>query len=349
MVDINQLASLLSQARGPMLDRVTRQVEQFTGDGSVDVMEWLAAVERVCALEEVKPEKVVGFLLDGEPARLYRRLSVENAKQWGVVRKTLVDGYATPMPVVYKRWHGLSLSEGGSLDGYVDTLERLAERLKVGFGSTMFRSKFYAGLPQAIYEWAINRDGAYDDDPTSFGTVLTRIRERMATRQALAIGPKQPVAASAPSASTSGTQRPLKSSSGSSAGCFRCGKTGHRVRDCPVKQQVRLKCWRCNSSSHVLRNCPNPPSRVSCAGAEDQDLPEPPSSPPLRGPVSAAVQEAAEQEPSGSYPWWRYVPSQQLLDWKAVDKEGVTTEGADAPQGFYLEDVDGETASSTRE
>ena len=42
-------------------------------------------------------------------------------------------------------------------------------------------------------------------------------------------------------------------------------------------------------------------------------------------------------------------PSQQLLDWKAVDEEGVTTEGADAPQGFYLEDVDGETASSTRE
>ena len=116
MVDINQLASLLSQARGPMLDRVTRQVEQFTGDGSVDVMEWLAAVERVCALEEVKPEKVVGFLLDGEPARLYRRLSVENAKQWGVVRKTLVDGYATPMPVVYKRWHGLSLGEGESID-----------------------------------------------------------------------------------------------------------------------------------------------------------------------------------------------------------------------------------------
>ena len=70
---------------------------------------------------------------------------------------------------------------------------------------------------------------------------------------------------------------------------------------------------------------------------------------PHYGPVSAAVQEAAEQEPSGSYPWWRYVPSQQLLDWKAVDKEGVTTEGADAPQGFCLEDVDGETASSTRE
>ena len=109
MVDMGQLASLLSQARGPLLDRVTRQVKKFTGDGSIDMMEWLATVERVCELEEVQPEKMVGFLLDGEPARLYQRLSVESAKQWGVVRKTLVDGYATPMPVVYNRWHSLSL------------------------------------------------------------------------------------------------------------------------------------------------------------------------------------------------------------------------------------------------
>ena len=180
MVDVSQLASLLLQARGPMLDRVTRQVSKFTGDGSIDVMEWLAAVERVCELEEVKPETVVGFLLDGEPARLHRRLSVDSAKKWDMVKKALMDGYALPMPAVYKRWHGLGLGEGESIDVYVDTLERLAARLKVEFGSTMFRSKFYDGLPQPLYEWAINRDGAYDDDAASFGTVLSRVRERMA-------------------------------------------------------------------------------------------------------------------------------------------------------------------------
>ena len=269
VVDVNQLASLLSQARGPMLDRVTRQVSKFTGDGSVDVMEWLATVERVCELEEAKPETIVGFLLGGEPARLHRRLSADSAKKWDVVKKTLMDGYALPMPAVYKRWHGLSLREGESLDGYVDTLERLAERLKVGFGSTAFRSKFYDGLPQPLYEWAINRDGAYDDDAASFGTVLTRVRERMATRRALASRLSRPATASASSASTSGTRRPTRSSSRGGSECYRCGEKGHRVKDCPVKPsrrprhgQEKPKCWRCCSTTHILRDCPDPPSRV---------------------------------------------------------------------------------------
>ena len=335
MVDIDQLASLISQARGPLLDRVTRQVKKFTGDGSIDVMEWLATVERVCELEEVPPEKMVGFLLDGEPARLYRRLSVESAKQWGVVRKTLEDGYATPMPVVYNRWHSLSLSEGGSLDGYVDTLERLAERLKVGFGSTVFRSKFYSGLPQPIYEWAIGRDGAYDNDETSFSTVLSRVRERMATRRALASRLSRPAAPSISAASTSGTQRPAGRSSRGGAECYRCGERGHRVRDCPVKQSRRPKqdrstCWRCGSSSHTLRDCPKPPPRASCAGAEAAESSAAVPAPSV--PVSAAASV-----------------SRRVIGWAEVDEDGRVIDRGEVPRGFYLEDVAREPAPSTRE
>ena len=164
MVDMGQLASLLMQARGPLLDRVTRQIAKFNGDGSVDVTEWLAAVERVCGLEDVKPASVIGFLLDGEPARLFRRLSVADAEDWKAVKKALMDGYASPMPAVYREWHSLSLREGESVDAYVDRLERLAGRLRVEFGSTFFRSKFYDGLPRHLYEWAVAKEGAYEDD-----------------------------------------------------------------------------------------------------------------------------------------------------------------------------------------
>ena len=335
MVDIDQLASLLSEARGPMLDRVTRQVKKFTGDGSMDVMEWLATLERVCALEEVPSVKLVGFLLDGEPARLYRRLSIADAKNWDVVKRTLMDSYAIPMPVVYQRWHNLSLSEGGSIDGYVDTLERLAERLKVGFGSTVFRSKFYSGLPQPVYEWAIGRDGAYDDDASSFNAVVSRVREKMATRKALASRLSRPAAASVSAASTSGTQRSAGQSSRSGAECYRCGEKGHRVRDCPVKQSRKPKqdksaCWRCGSSSHVLRNCPRPPPRASCMDAEAEDS-------SAEAPAPSTSVAAATVMPVGVIEWQEVKPDGRVIDWGEV------------PRGFYLEDVDREPAPSTQE
>ena len=41
MVDVRQLASILMQSKGPIIDRIARQVRKFEGDGSIDVTEWL--------------------------------------------------------------------------------------------------------------------------------------------------------------------------------------------------------------------------------------------------------------------------------------------------------------------
>ena len=337
MVDIGQLASLLSEARGPMLDRVTRQVKKFTGDGSLNVMEWLATLERVCEVERVSPAKVVGFLLDGEPARLYRRLSIADVKKWEAVKDSLVNEYAAPMPEIYNRWHNLSLGEGGSIDGYVDTLAKLADRLKVGYGSTVFRAKFYKGLPQHVYEWAIGYSGAYDNDAASFGTVLTRVRERMATRRALANRLSHPGSAPHSTASTSGPQRPTGRSSRGSAQCYRCGERGHRVRDCPVRPSRKPKqdgpaSWRSGSSSRVLPDHPRPPPRASAAGAEGHA-------------TSAAV-------PAPSTPVAAAAPvRKRVIGWAEIDEDGrIIKQGRGGiPPGFYLEDADRETAPSTQE
>lgn len=42
LIDVSALANILTQARGPILDRLARQLPKLSGDGSVDVMEWLA-------------------------------------------------------------------------------------------------------------------------------------------------------------------------------------------------------------------------------------------------------------------------------------------------------------------
>ena len=344
MVDMSQLASLLMQARGPLLDRVTRQIAKFDGDGSVEVTEWLAAVERVCKVEGVKPESVVSFLLDGEPARLFRRLSVAEAEDWDVVKKALMNGYASPMPAVYKEWHSLSLREGESVDGYVDKLERLAGRLRVGFGSTIFRSRFYDGLPRQLYEWAASRDGAYDDDCDGFNLVLARVRERVATQRAVGGRESRPSTSRVSAAAPRSAGRPARSGSRGGAECYRCGERGHRVKSCPVKPSRRPtptvergpRCWRCGKGDHVIRDCPEPPPLASAAASGGSPVR---SDPPAVPSTSAAGIAAAVTRR----------PSVRLTGWMEVDEETGKVVRVGGPEGFYLEDAVRGTASSPRE
>ena len=96
LVDVSALANILTQARGPILDRLTRQLPKLTGDGSVDVMEWLADLERLCQLESVTPVDIIGHMLEGSAARLYRRMLVGDATQWSVGKAALVTEFAMP-------------------------------------------------------------------------------------------------------------------------------------------------------------------------------------------------------------------------------------------------------------
>lgn len=38
--------------------------------------------------------------------------------------------------------------------------------------------------------------------------------------------------------------------------CFKCGKQGHLVKDCPEKAQIaNKKCYRCGETGHMAKNC----------------------------------------------------------------------------------------------
>ena len=257
LIDISQLASLLTQARGPILDRLSRQLKKLTGDGSQDVTEWLDDLERLCGLEKVDPADLVGFLLEGEPARLHRRMSVADASQWDVVRATLVAEYAMPLQVAWRRFAELQLEGWESVDVYLDRLERLGGRLGISSKDMVFRTKFYEGLPSPVYEWAVGHESAYT---AAFDTILSRVRDRMASRKVTANRPARGGGASAAAAATGG-----------SGGCYRCGQVGHRVKACPVKGSAKPKakpvgsssskstgCFRCGGLEHVVKDCPRP-------------------------------------------------------------------------------------------
>ena len=96
LVDASMLVGILNQARGPILDRLSRQVPVFTGDGAMEVTSWLAEYEKFCGLEQVPPTDLVGYMLGGNAARIFKAMRVGEASQWEVVRAVLTAEYAMP-------------------------------------------------------------------------------------------------------------------------------------------------------------------------------------------------------------------------------------------------------------
>ncbi|KAG1650342.1 hypothetical protein GQR58_028122 [Nymphon striatum] len=107
LVDIGQLANILTQARGPILARITQLLAtrfggsgRLSGSGSVDVTEWVECLEGMCRLENVSPADIIGYVLEGNASRIYGRMMVGDASQWAVVKAALLGEYALPRGLV---------------------------------------------------------------------------------------------------------------------------------------------------------------------------------------------------------------------------------------------------------
>ena len=268
VIDASALASILNQARGPILDRLRRHLSPFAGDGEVEISEWLVAYERLCVVEHVAPTDLLTYMLAGNAARVYSRMLVGEASNWEVVKAVLTAEYAMPRQEAWRKYVNCRLLVNETVDIYLGRLERLGGRVGLTLNDMAFRVKFYEGLPSSIYEWAVTHEQAYTAD---FGSVLTRVRDRIVSRRAV-----EGRAHSAAIAADSGNRK------GSSSGCYRCGGE-HCVKDCPTRRMSRgnapkkasLKkkaaCFRCGSTKHLVKDCPKPPPS---AGALDrQDFP----------------------------------------------------------------------------
>lgn len=83
----------------------------------------------------------------------------------------------------WRRFTARRVQAGESVDVYVDDLERLGRRVGILIGSVVFLAKFYEGLPEVDYEWAVAREGAYTE---SFHAILSVVRARVGARRAAA-------------------------------------------------------------------------------------------------------------------------------------------------------------------
>lgn len=253
MIDVNQLASILMQARGPIIDRLERSLSKFSGDGSQDAAVWLDDLERRCRAERVGPEEVIDFLLEGNAARMFRALRVSEASQWEVVKGALLSQYGMSRQEAYTRFADRQLQVDESVDVYVDDLQRYGARIEVKPGDMIFKARFIDGLTPSLHKWVVLLPEVYSSD---FDIILSKVRDRASAQKAASS--KQKLAAA------SGKQGPV---------CLRCSGP-HLVRNCTQKRhratskgrassRSRGLCFRCEKPGHFARDCPG--SKVTAA------------------------------------------------------------------------------------
>ncbi|KAG1698823.1 hypothetical protein GQR58_005653 [Nymphon striatum] len=189
LLDVSQLANILTQARGPILARITQLLAtrfggsgRLSGSGSVDVTEWVECLEGMCRLENVSPADIIGYVLEGNASRIYGRMMVGDASQWAVVKAALLGEYALPRGEAHRRFIGRRLEADEPVDIYVDSLERLGGRLGLASDCAFFRTHFYEGLPASVNKWAVMREDAYT---ARFETVVSRVRDYVRSGRAI--------------------------------------------------------------------------------------------------------------------------------------------------------------------
>ena len=260
-----------------------RLIQEFSGDGSVNVIEWLEKAELVCALRGItRLEAVLPLTLTGGAFAVYQQLTADDKADSGKIKFALKTAFAVDAFTAYELFVARRLQPGETVDVYLAELRRLT----VPFGGLPEKalvSAFVAGLPDGAKQ-LLRAGSRMDDLPLTH--ILARARAilkdesgvaAVATPAGAASGTVCGVAAVAtPAGAASGTVcETRRAVSATEFRCYACNEPNHIARDCLLRQRGRgrvydgrgggggrgggrgeLRCYRCDGLGHFASSCP---------------------------------------------------------------------------------------------
>ena len=112
-----------------------RLIQEFSGDGFVNVIEWLEKAELVCALRGItRLEAVLPLRLTGGAFAVYQQLTAEDKADSGKIKFALKTAFAVDAFTAYELFVARRLQPGETVDVYLAELRRLAVPFGGHFG-----------------------------------------------------------------------------------------------------------------------------------------------------------------------------------------------------------------------
>ena len=243
-----------------------RLIQEFSGDGSVNVIEWLEKAELVCALRGItRLEAVLPLRLTGGAFAVYQQLTAEDKADSGKIKFALKTAFAVDAFMAYELFVARRLQPGETVDVYLAELRRLAVPFS-GLPEKALVSAFVAGQPDGAKQ--LLRAGSRMDDPP-LTHILARARAILKDESGVA-------AVATPAGAASGTVcETRRAVSATEFRCYACNEPNHIARDCLLRQRGRgrvydgrgggggrgggrgeLRCYRCDGLGHFASSCP---------------------------------------------------------------------------------------------
>ena len=214
-------------------------------DGTTDIVEWIAKVDLVAGIRNIKDVAlVIPLRLSGGAFSVYSQLSEAGKRSADKIKAALKVAFASDSFTAYDEFRRRELGRGESPDVYLADLRRLAS-LFGGIPDKALACAFVAGLPDSVRG---QLRSAARLDSLSLSQVLGRARAVLFDEGvvgAVAVVKYQPPRPRPQSGSSNGKGRSFK--------CFICDDPSHLARACPKKV---IRCFRCKATDHLIAQCP---------------------------------------------------------------------------------------------